>query len=264
MRHQNKNHGNGPVKIMPAIEHNPATRLRDRHPVRLDSLGVFLRARPELLREWMLCRQLNLVVFCVVAIVIGAGVYGVVMGSWRGHWQALYTGIKLPLAILLTTLGNGLLNGMLAPLLGLNLTFRQSLAVVLMSFAIVSVTLGALSPVAWFVVWNTPPLAATMRLSSPEYGIMQLTLAGFIGLAGIVGSVHLLPLLSEWARSASTARKVLFAWLAGNLFLGSQICWVLRPFIWDPARPVEFIGREYFHGSFFETVFEAARRLIFS
>jgi hypothetical protein len=26
---------------------------------------------------------------------------------------------------------------------------------------------------------------------------------------------------------------------------------------------VEFIGREYFHGSFFETVFEAARRLIF-
>jgi hypothetical protein len=133
-----------------------------------------------------------------------------------------------------------------------------------MSFAIVSVLLGALSPVAWFVVWNTPPLTATMRLSSPEYGIMQLTLAGFIGLAGIGGSVHLLPLLSEWARSASAARKVLFAWLAGNLFLGSQICWVLRPFIWDPARPVEFIGREYFHGSFYETVFEAARRLIFS
>jgi len=49
---------------------------------------------------------------------------------------------------------------MLAPLLGLNLTFRQSLAVVLMSFAFVSAVLGALSPVAWFVVWNTPPLTA--------------------------------------------------------------------------------------------------------
>lgn len=209
-------------------------------------------------------RQLHLALFCVVAIVIGAGAYGAVMGSWRGPLQAFYTGIKLPLVILLTTLGNGLLNGMLAPLLGSNLTFRQSLAVVLMSFAIVSVVLGALSPVAWFVVWNTPPLTATMRLSSSEYGVMQLTLAGFIALAGVVGNAHLLPLLSEWARSASAARHVLFAWLAGNLFLGSQICWVLRPFIWDPARPVEFIGHEYFHGSFYETVFEAARRLIFS
>ena len=249
---------------MSAIDHNTTSRVDGCRNLPPGAIGVFLRAGPERLREWVLHRQLNLVIFCVVAIVLGAGAYGAVMGSWRSPWQAFYTGIKLPLVILLTTLGNGLLNGMLAPLLGLNLTFRQSLAVVLMSFAIVSVVLGALSPVAWFVVWNTPPLTATMRLSSPEYGIMQLTLAGFIGLAGVVGSAHLLPLLSEWARSASTARKVLFAWLAGNLFLGSQICWVLRPFIWDPARPVEFIGREYFHGSFFETVFEAARRLIFS
>ena len=158
---------------MPAIDHPAASPLPDCRNLRPDSIGVFLRARPEQLREWVLHRQLNLVTFCVGVIVIGAGVYGVVMGSWRGPWQAFYTGIKLPLVILLTTLGNGLLNGMLAPLLGLNLTFRQSLAVVLMSFAIVSVVLGALSPVAWFVVWNTPPLTATMRLSSPEYGIMQ-------------------------------------------------------------------------------------------
>jgi hypothetical protein len=92
---------------------------------------------------------------------------------------------------------------------------------------------------------------------------MQLMLTGFITLAGVAGNAHLLPLLTEWARSQRVALQVLFAWLAGNLFLGSQISWVLRPFIWDPARPVEFIGHEYFHGSFFETVFEAARRLIF-
>jgi hypothetical protein len=227
------------------------------------SPGGFLRAGPDQLYEWVMRRSGHLVTFCVVAIIMGAGIYGAAMGSWRSPLQALYTGLKLPLVILLTTLGNGLLNGMLAPLLGLNVTFRQSLTLVLLSFALVSVVLGALSPVAWFVVWNTPPLTAAMQLSSPEYGVMQLTLAGFIALAGVVGNAHLLPLLSAWARSAATARKVLFAWLAGNLFLGSQICWVLRPFLWDPARPVEFIGREYFHGSFFETIFEAARRLIF-
>ena len=72
----------------------------------------------------------------------GAGLYGAAMGWWRDPLQALYTGIKLPLVILLTTLGNALLNGMLAPLLGLNVTFRQSLGAILMSFAVTSVVPG--------------------------------------------------------------------------------------------------------------------------
>lgn len=229
-----------------------------------NSVGVFLRAGPECFHEWVAHRQLNLTAFCVTAIVIGAGSYGLVMGSWRDPLQALYTGIKLPLVILLTTLGNGLLNGMLAPLLGLNVNFRQSLTVVLMSFAVAAIVLGALSPVAWFVVWNTPPLTAGTTSSSPEYGFMQLTLAVFVALAGVIGNVRLLPLLRQWTGSAATARNVLLAWLAGNLFLGSQISWVLRPFIWDAKRPVEFIGPEHFQGSFFETIFNAVCRLVFS
>ena len=199
-----------------------------------------------------------------MAIVIGAGSYGAVMGSWRDATQALYTGIKLPLAILLTTLGNGLLNGMLAPLLGLNVTFRQSLAVVLMSFAVAAMVLGALSPVAWFIVWNTPPLAVGTKSSSPEYAVLQLTLAVFVALAGVLGNLRLVPLLRQWAGSATVARNILLAWLAGNLFLGSQISWVLRPFIWEANRPVEFIGQHCFQGSFFETVFKAICRLIIS
>jgi hypothetical protein len=229
-----------------------------------ESIGTFLRADGASLHDWILRRQGTFVCCCVAAIVAGAGLYGAAMGSWRDPLQALYAGIKLPLVILLTTLGNGLLNGMLAPLLGLNTTFRQSLSVVLVSFAMASVILGALSPVAMFVVWNTPPLTAATTLWSPEYGFMQLTLAGFIALAGTVANVRLLPVLRQWTPSAAVTRKVLFAWLAGNLFLGSQICWVLRPFIWDPASQTQFIGEQYFRGSFYETVFEAARRLIFS
>jgi hypothetical protein len=228
------------------------------------TIGAFLRAEPERFRDWMLRRQGNLVGFCVVAIVVGAGSYGAAMGCWRDPLQALYTGIKLPLVILLTTLGNGLLNGMLAPLLGLNVTFRQSLAVVLMSFAVTAMVLGALSPVALFIVWNTPPLAAGTTISSPEYALLQLTLSVFVALAGVMGNLRLVPLLREWAGSAAVARNVLLAWLAGNLFLGSQICWVLRPFIWEADRPVEFIGQNCFQGSFFETIFRAVCRLIFS
>jgi hypothetical protein len=227
-------------------------------------ISVLLDAQPGSLQDWLKHWRMQRVFWCAAIVIVGAGLYGAVMGAWRDALQALYTGIKLPLVILLTTLGNTLLNGMLAPLLGLNLTFRQSLLMVLMTFTIAAVMLGALSPVAAFVVWNTPPLTAATRLASSEYGMLQLTLAAFIAYAGVTGNLCLMPLLRQLSGSAAVARKVLFAWLAVNLLLGSQICWVLRPFIWDPARPVEFLGPEYLRGSFYETVFEAVRRLLLS
>jgi hypothetical protein len=230
---------------------------------REDFATLLLRADEDVLWDWLMRRKWRLVGICFVTIVIGAGLYGAAIGSWREPLQGFYTGIKLPLVILLTTLGNGLLNGMLAPLLGLNATFRQSSLLVLMTFAIASLILGALSPVAWFVVLNTPSLTSATRLWSPEYGFLQLTLTAFIALAGITGNVKVLPLLCRWTKNVAGARRVLLAWLAGNLLLGSQVAWVLRPFIWDPAGPVTFIGRQYFHGSFYETVLEAVRRLLF-
>jgi hypothetical protein len=223
----------------------------------------FLRADAQGLREWAAKPQSRLVWLCVAGIVAGGGAYGAAIGSWWAPLQAVYVAIKLPLLILLTTLGNGLLNGMLAPLLGLKITFRQTQTAVLLSFAIASAILGALSPVALFVVWNTPPLTGTTRPSSPEYCFLQLTLVLFIAFAGVVGNLRLLPLLKQWASRDAAARRVLFAWLAGNLFLGSQICWVLRPFIWDAGGRVVFIGSDSLHGSFYESVFEAARRVAF-
>ena len=229
----------------------------------LRDVPVLLRAEPATLRDWLERRLFSRAAFCIFTIVVGAGVYGAVMGVWRSPLQAVFTAIKLPLLILLTTMGNALLNAMLAPLLGLNLSGRQCLTVILMTFAIAALMLGALAPLAAFVVWNTPPLTAATTLASPEYGLMQLTLFGFIAAAGVTGNVALAPLVRAWSGRHGVARRVLFAWLAVNLLLGSQICWVLRPFIWDPARPVEFLGPEFLRGSFFETIFEAARRLLF-
>lgn len=226
------------------------------------SPASFLRAESRTMLDWARENTSGLTWFCVASVLAGPGLFGAAMGSWREPVQALYTGIKLPMAILLTTLGNGLLNGMLAPLLGLNITLRQSLVLVLVGFAITALILGGLSPVALFLVWNTPPLSAATQLTSPEYGFLQLSLALLVAAAGITGCVRLWPLLRDWAGSVAVGRKVLFAWLATNLFLGSQVCWVLRPFIWDPAGPPRFIGQEYLRGSFFQTVLEAALRII--
>ena len=222
-----------------------------------------LRGDPATLRSAIEQPRQRIFLICVVVIVIGAGVYGAAMGWWRCGMQAVYTGIKIPLAILLTAIMNSLLNALLAPLLGLNLTYRQSFAIILMTFTIAAILLAGFAPIALFVVWNTPPLHAGTWLDSPEYGFLQLCHVAFIAFAGVIGNLRLLPLLRAWGGNRVIARNVLLAWLAGNLFLGSQICWILRPFIWDPARPVEFVGREALRGSFYETIFEALRRLIF-
>jgi hypothetical protein len=77
-----------------------------------------------------------------------------------------------------------------------------------------------------------------------------------------VANIRLFPLLRSLSKSTSVAYKVLFAWLAGNLLLGSQICWVLRPFIGQPTSEVEFLGSHPFQGSLYESVFKAVRHLI--
>lgn len=230
-------------------------------PYALAETSTLLRGSSEQTRSWVEWKAGR--AWMLVALVfLGAGLYGIAMGSWRHPLQSFYTALKLPLVILLTTFGNTLLNGMLAPLLGMNIGLRQSLMAVLMSFAIASIILGAFMPVVLFIVWNTTSFAAQSRTAFAAYGFMQLTHVAVIAFAGTMGNVRLTPLLRILGGDTHVARRVLFAWLAGNLFLGSQICWVLRPFIGRPDMPVEFLGAHPFEGSLYETVFNAFRDLV--
>lgn len=183
------------------------------------------------------------------------------MGWWRDPWQALFVAIKFPLILLLTALGNALLNAMLAPLLGLNISFRQSLLAILMSFAIAAAVLGAFSPLAAFLVWNAPPLVSASS-SNPTYAFIKLTHVVVIAFAGIAGTGRLFQLLAQLGGSKAVARRVLFAWLAGNLFLGSQLAWIARPFIGAPHLPVVFLRDTAFQGSFYENVFRTVLNLL--
>ena len=189
----------------------------------------------------------------------GNVVYGGAMGYWRDPMQALFVGIKFPLIILLTTLGNGLLNGMLAPLLGLNLTFRQCLQSVLMSHTITAAILGAFSPVMLFMIWNAPPMTVH---GGAAYGGIMLAHVAVIAFAGMAGNLRLSQLLERLSGSRHVSRRVLLAWLAGNFLLGSQLSWILRPFIGAPDLPVQFLRPNAFNGNFYETVFRTIHQMI--
>src|SRR5262245_57287172 len=170
-------------------------------------IPVLLRGESEPINAWIQQWNAGRVALYLVVVILGTAVYGAAMGCWRAPLQACYTAIKFPLIILLTTLGNALLNGMLAPLLGLNLTFRQSALAILMSFTIAAAILGAFSPIVFFLVWNAPPLAARTEASSAAYSFIQLSHVALIAFAGVAANVRLWQLLQRLSGSVLVARK---------------------------------------------------------
>ena len=226
------------------------------------NLGVLLRGEPDSLADWAERRDAGRLTLCFGVIIAGAGLYGGAMGCWRAPLQALFVALKFPLILLFTAAGNGLLNAMLAPLLGVNIPFRQSFLAIIMSFTITAAILGSFSPLAAFMIWNAPPLSTEAWISDPAYNVILLTHVGIIAFAGIVGNLRLVQLLRQLSGSAARARRVLLAWLACNLFLGSQLSWILRPFIGAPGLPVEFLRTNAFKGNFYETVFRSLAHLL--
>jgi hypothetical protein len=232
-------------------------------PFDFRQLPVLLRGEPGPVQVWIERWNVQRACFHVAVICVGAGLFGVAVGWWRAPLQAFYAGVKLPLIILLTTLGNALLNGMLAPLLGLNLRLRQVSLAILMSFAIAATILGAFSPLMCFLEWNVPPMSSSPSERAAAHSLILVTQALVIAFAGVAANLRLLQLLRRASDRAATAVKVLLAWLAGNLLLGSQLAWILRPVIGSPALPLQFLRPDAFHGNFYESFLSALKRVLF-
>lgn len=221
-----------------------------------------LRGEADLLKKDVAIPSFRPIAANLAVICVGAGLYGAAMGWWRAPEAAVMVAIKFPLIILLVTVGNALLNAMLAPLLGLNIGFRQCLLAILMSFGIASAILGSFSPLVAFLVWNAPPMTPGVDISNLTYSFIKLVHVLIIAFAGVAGNVRLIQLLRQLSGNAAVARRVLWAWLAGNLLFGSQLCWILRPFIGSPDLPVEFLRATAFRGNLFENVFQSLLGLL--
>ena len=221
-----------------------------------------LSADPDELRRWLTEPGVRGAVWCGLTAFLGAGVYGFTIGLWRAPLQAIYTGIKFPLLVALTGTGNALLNGMLAQVFGSGISFRQTALAILMSFAITGLILGALAPVSLFILYNTPALASGAMLLG--HSVTLITHVVFIAGAGMIANGRLFRLLKSISPNEIIARRVLGGWLAGNLLLGSQLAWVLRPFIGSPGLRIEFLRPDPLRGNFYEAVGHALRHLFFS
>src|SRR5438477_3133322 len=121
--------------------------------------------------------------------------------------------------------------------------------------------LAGFAPLTLFVWFTAPPLESKGAILG--HSVMLLTHVFVIALAGVIANRRLLGLLRKMSGSDNVARAVLFSWLAGNLFLGAQIAWNLRPFIGSPRLAIEFLRSDPLRGNFYEAVWRALRHLFF-
>ncbi|HQW29045.1 MAG TPA: hypothetical protein PK529_07665, partial [Verrucomicrobiales bacterium] len=81
-----------------------------------------------------------------------------------------------------------------------------------------------------------------------------------IAFAGVIATGKLLGILRAFTGSATVAFRILICWLAGNLFVGAQIGYILRPIFGSPELTIEFLRPDAMQGNFYESVWGAILR----
>ena len=201
-------------------------------------------------------RELTRIALWALKLTVCSGaLYGFVFGLWRAPEQAFYSALKLPLLLLLVVAASAVINGFLARLLRARIGVMQGLVAILLSLSVASVMLAAFAPVALLFVWGVPgpghPSATPNELyRSAEYILLFHTVV--IGACAVAGNLRLFRLLERLAPSRAIARRVCASWLLVGGFVGSQLSWILRPFLCKPTLQPEFIRKDALAGNFFE------------
>ncbi|HEY6729125.1 MAG TPA: hypothetical protein VI197_34180 [Polyangiaceae bacterium] len=211
-----------------------------------DALVARVRAGQDLSKIALWALQLTL---CAGAL------YGFVFGLWRAPEQALYSALKLPLLLLSIVAASAVMNGFLALVLRARIGIMQGLVAILLSMSVAAVLLAALAPVALLFVLGVPgprhPTATPEELyRTAEYVLLFHTVV--VGACGVAGNLRLFRLLQRLAPSPAIARRVFVSWLLVDGLVGTQLSWILRPFLCKPTLEPEFVRPDALAGNFFE------------
>ncbi len=204
---------------------------------------------------WSLAR-----LFLVISIVMAA-IYGAVMGATNLLQASVMdrtdkfmligvTAVKVPVLFLLT------LFIVLWPIYisnafeGSRLSFRRMVVVMLSSTAVMSTMLASMATVALF-----------FSLTSTNYHFMKVLHVAFFIYAGVTGLGWLLRSLQAAAEGHGkpTPPLLFVGWLVLYMFVGTQLAWVLRPFVGSPNEQFQLFRPR--HGNFYESVLQSMGKL---
>ncbi|MHC4646159.1 MAG: hypothetical protein ACYTBJ_11700 [Planctomycetota bacterium] len=200
-------------------------------------LGVddVLRARSWAVEGGRAARRLVHLGFLLAAFGI---LYGAVMGSFGGvfgerFWQVVYSAVKVP--ILLT--GTFLLSlpsfFVINTLFGLRSDFAYATRALVATQAGLTIILACLAPftILWYV-------------SCANYSGAILFNALMFGAASFAAQRLLRRFYQPLIDRNPRHRSMLRIWLVIYAFVGTQMGWVLRPFIGSPDMPTRFLRQD--------------------
>lgn len=177
------------------------------------------------------------------AIVVGAGVLGGVLGSFRGGAQIPLAAVKLPLVLVLTLAVSAPAFHALANALGVRWSFRTVVALALAATARAALVLAALAPPLWL----------TMDFGLGYHGSV-LGAVTVVALGGLVGA-------SLVVRALGTSVSGLASGLAcACVFLAvlAQASWIGRPYLVRP-RTEDIVLVRAAEGTFLESIGTSTR-----
>lgn len=223
-----------------------------------------------------------------VVLVLLAMVYGVCMGCFavfRGGgpsaWQLVATTLKVPALFVLTLLVTFPSLYVFNALVGSRLRMTSVLGLLIAALAVIVTVLASLGPIVAFFSVSTTSYHFMVLLNVVVYAV-----AGCLGMAFLLQTLHRLSLVrpeppmteateqvgEEKAASTELAVpgaldhaadqilskhvKVVFrCWIVLFALVGSQMGWVLRPFIGAPDRPFAWFRER--DSNFFQAVWQA-------
>lgn len=188
-------------------------------------------------------------------VCVACAVYGAVLAGWRSVVLPLYVAAKLPTVFVGATLVVAGCNMAVAALVGADLRWRDLFAAVFGAMALAGWILLALAPVSLFLVAAACPAEGTEAVLQRAHNAMLVTHVGVMGLAGLAGIGSLWAALRRMVRDGGRAAALAVAWVGTYAFVGTQLGWMLRPFVGSPFYPVVFLRPDAFDRNFYEFLF---------
>lgn len=191
----------------------------------------------------------------VLFVCLATAAYGTVLAGWRSPRLALYVAVKLPVLFLGTTAIVALFNWILATLLGSGLSFKTCVFTVFGAMTIGGWILLALLPVALFFLLCAMPAAGSHHELQFAHNAILMTHIVLLATAGFFGNAALLLGLRRLVPSASAAPRLFLGWILAFAFTGTQLSWILRPFVGSPFYPIKFLRPDALDRNFYEFIF---------
>lgn len=169
----------------------------------------------------------------LLSSVVFMALYGAVMGSTQGTvWQVLSSAVKLPILFLATLVVCSPTLYFFNTIFGSNQSLTQNFALILTAITVTAVILLSFSPIVLFFM-----------LTTSGYQFFKLLNVGVFAIAGFIGVLFLsrgMAIVSDGGREGVRARRnVVRLWVLIYAFVGSQMAWMLRPFIGAPGMEFE-------------------------